>query len=78
MVSDPLSGKPVELVQLRLGVMFRGVVHVDPVDQVFLDPVTTEVGVLFVGARNGLIEIESLSIRPDESALRGIEVHVLH
>jgi len=58
--------------------MFRGVVHVDPVDQVFLDPVTTEVGILLVDVRNGLIEIESLSIRPDKPALRGIEMHVLH
>ena len=58
--------------------MFRGVVHVDPVDQVFLDPVTTEIGILLLDVRNGLIEIESRSIRPDKPALRGIEMHVLH
>jgi hypothetical protein len=28
--------------------------------------------------RNGLIEIEPLSIGPDKSALLGIELHVLH
>jgi hypothetical protein len=58
--------------------MFRGVVHVDPVDQVFLDPVTTEVGILLLDVRDGLIEIESRSIRPDKPALRGIEMHALH
>src|SRR4030081_2714335 len=58
--------------------MFRGVVHVDPVDQVFLDAVTTEIGILLLDVRNGLIEIESRSIRPDKPALRGIEMHVLH
>jgi hypothetical protein len=33
---------------------------------------------LLLDVRDGLIEIESRSIRPDESALRGIEVHVRH
>ena len=41
MVSDPPRGKLVK--RKRFGVVFRGVVHVDPVDQVFLDPVMTEV-----------------------------------
>jgi hypothetical protein len=58
--------------------MFRGVIHVDPVDQVFLDQVATEVGVLLLDVCNGLIEIEPPSIGPDKSALLGVEVHVLH
>jgi hypothetical protein len=33
---------------------------------------------LLLDVRNGLIEIESRSIRPDKPALRGIEMHVLH
>jgi hypothetical protein len=32
--------------------VFRGVVHVDPIDQVFLDPVSAEVGVLLLNVRN--------------------------
>jgi hypothetical protein len=58
--------------------MFRGVVHVDPVDQVFLDPVTAKVGILLLDVGDGLIEIESRSIRPDKPTLRGIEMHALH
>jgi hypothetical protein len=38
----------------------------------------TEVGILLLDVRDGLIEIEQFSIRPDEPALRGIEVHVRH
>jgi hypothetical protein len=58
--------------------MFRRIIHVDPVDQVFLDPVRTEVGILLLDVRNGLIEIEPRSVRPDEPALCDIELHVLH
>ena len=56
----------------------EGVVHVDPVDQAFLDRVTAKVGISLLDVRDGLIEIESRSIRPDKSALRGIELHALH
>jgi hypothetical protein len=61
-----------------LGVVFRSVVHVDPVDQVFLDPVTAEPGILLLDVSNGLIEIEQLSIRPDKFASLGVELRVLH
>jgi hypothetical protein len=58
--------------------MFRGVVHFEPVDQVFLDPVAPEVGMFLLDVCDGLIEIESLSIGPDEAALPGVELYVLH
>ena len=53
---NPSCGKPG-----CLGVVFWSVVHVDPVDQVFLDPVTAESGILLLDVSNGLIEIEQLS-----------------
>lgn len=78
MVGNPSRGKPVKLVELCLGVVFWSVVHVNPVDQVFLDPVTAEVGILLVDVLNGLIEVEPLSVRPDKFALPGVQLHVLH
>jgi hypothetical protein len=58
--------------------VFWSVVHVDPVDQVFLDPVTTEARILLLNVLNRLIEVERLSVRPDKFALLGVELHVLH
>jgi hypothetical protein len=58
--------------------MFRGVVHFHPVDQVFLDPVATEVGTFLLDVRDGLVEVEQRSIGPDKPTLRGIEIHALH
>jgi hypothetical protein len=58
--------------------VFWGVVHVDPIDQVFLDPVSAEVGVLLLDVRNRLLEIEPLSVGPNKFALLGVELHVLH
>jgi hypothetical protein len=63
---------------LCLGVGFWSIVHVDRVAQVFLNPVTAEVGILLLDVLNGLIEIEQLPIRPDKFALLGVELHLLH
>ena len=58
--------------------MFWSVVHLDPVEQIFLDPVTAHVGILLVDARDGLNDIEPFAIGPDELAFSGVELHVLH
>src|ERR1700733_12736693 len=78
MVGNPLRGELVKLVELFLGVVLWSVIHVDPVDQIFLDPVTAEVGILRLDARDGLIEVEPFTIGPDELAFPGVELHVLH
>ena len=57
--------------------MFWSVVHFDPVDQIFLDPVTAPIGILRLDAGDGLIEIEPFAIGPDELAFSGVELHVL-
>jgi hypothetical protein len=58
--------------------VFRSVVHLDPVEQIFLDPVTAHVGISLVDARDGLNDIEPFAIGPDELAFPGVELHVLH
>src|ERR1700733_8624441 len=78
MVGNPLRGELVKLVELFLGVVLWSVIHVDPVDQIFLDPVTAEVGILRLDARDGLIDVEPFTIGPDELAFPGVELHVLH
>lgn len=40
-------------------------------DQIFLDPVTTEIGVLLLDVLGGLVEVEPFSTRPDKFALLG-------
>jgi hypothetical protein len=70
------SVRPVELVQLSLGVVFRSVAHINPVDQKLLDLIAGEVRILFLDALNGLFEIKSFCIRPDKFALPGVELHV--
>src|SRR5271167_612536 len=76
-VGNPPLSKPVELVELCLGVVSRCVAHLNPVDQKLLDLVTGEVRILFMDALNGLLKIEPVRIRPDELALLGVEPHVL-
>src|SRR5580704_10537783 len=78
MVGNPSRGEPVKLVELCLCVVFRSVVHLDPIEQIFLDPVTAHVGILLVDARDGLNDIEPFGIGPDELAFPGVELHVLH
>src|SRR6201984_544586 len=58
--------------------MFWSVVHLDPVEQIFLDPVTAHVGISLVNARDGLNDIEPAAIGPEELACPGVELHVLH
>jgi hypothetical protein len=77
-VGNPALGKSVELLGLCRGVVFWRVVHLDPVDQIFLDPVVAAVGILLVDARDGLIEIEPFAIGPDKKTLPGVELHLLH
>src|SRR6266699_6978099 len=77
MVCNPPLRESVKLVELGLGVVFRCVAHLDPVDQKLLDLVTGEVRILFMDALNGLLKIEPVRIRPDELALLGVELHVL-
>src|ERR1700693_2385648 len=76
-VGHPPLGESVKLVELCLGVGFRCVAHVDPVDQKLLDLVTGQVRILFMDALNGSLKIEPVRIRPDELALLGVDLHVL-
>ena len=77
MVGDPPFCEAVELVELRLGVVFRVVAHVDPVEQELLDLVAGKVRVLFLDTLNGLLEIDRLCVWPDQCSLLGVELHVL-
>src|ERR1700730_7576972 len=77
-VGNPALGKSVKLLELCRGVVFWRVVHLDPVDQIFLDPVVAPVGILLVDARGGLIEIERFAIGPDKKTLPGVELNLLH
>jgi len=58
--------------------VFRCVFHIDPVNQKLPDLVAGKVRILFLDALNGLLEIQAFRIRPDEFALLGVELHVLH
>src|ERR1700719_2738272 len=74
-VGNPALGTSVKLLELCRGVVFWRVVHLDPVDQIFLDPVVAPVGILLVDARDGLIEIEPFAIGPDKKTLPGVELN---
>jgi hypothetical protein len=76
MVGDPSFCEAVELVELRLGIVFR-IVAVDPVKQELLDLVAGKVRVFCLDALNGLLQIEPFCVWPDQFALLGVELRVL-
>ena len=66
-----------KLIELRLGIVFRIVAHINPVKHELLDLVAGNVRVQFLDALNGLLKIEPFCVRPDQLALLGVELHVL-
>ena len=64
-------------VELRLGIVFRIVAHINPVKHELLDLVAGKVRVQFLDALNGLLKIEPFSVRQDQLALLGVELRVL-
>jgi hypothetical protein len=77
MVGDPSLCEAVKLVELRLGIVFRIVAHINPVKYELLDLVVGKARVQFMDALNGLLKIEPFCVRPDQLALLGVELHVL-
>jgi hypothetical protein len=77
MVGDPSLCEAVKLVELRLGIVFRIVAHINPVKYELFDLVVGKVQVQFMDALNGLLKIEPFCVRPDQLALLGVELHVL-
>jgi hypothetical protein len=77
MVGDPSLCEAVKLIELRLGIVFRIVAHINPVKHELLDLVAGNVRVQFLDALNRLLKIEPFCVRPDQLALLGVELHVL-
>ncbi len=77
MVGDPSLCEAVKLIELRLGIVFRIVAHINPVKHELLDLVAGKVRVQFLDALNRLLKIEPFCVRPDQLALLGVELHVL-
>src|SRR5271169_5216518 len=77
MVGDPLLREAVKFVELRLGIVFWIVAHINPVKEELLDLVAGKVRVSFQDALNGLLKIEPFCVWPDQFALLGVELHVL-
>jgi|SRR4030088_1708248 hypothetical protein len=64
MVGDPSLCEAVELVELRLGIVFRIVAHINPVKHELLDLVAGKVRVQFMDTLDGLLKIEPFCVRP--------------
>src|SRR5580692_8299307 len=77
MVGDPSLCEAVKLIELRLGIVFRIVAHINPVKHELLDLVAGKVRVQFLDALNGLLKIEPFCVTPDQLASLGVELHVL-
>src|SRR6202049_2366010 len=76
MVGDPLLREAVKFVDLRLGIVFWILAHINPVKKELLDLVAGKVRVLFLDALNGLLKIEPFCVWPDQFALLGVELDV--
>jgi hypothetical protein len=77
MVGDPLLREAVKFVELRLGIVFWIVAHINPVKEELLDLVAGKVRVSFQDALNGLLKIEPFCVWPDQFALLGVELRLL-
>ena len=68
MIVDPSLGESVKLLWLRVGIAFRGVVSLNPVQQIVFDLAVGQVWILLFDASHRLIEVKPLRVRPYELA----------
>src|SRR6516164_6203020 len=77
MIGDPSLGESVKLLWLRVGIAFRGVVSLNPVQQILFDLAVGQVWILLFDASHRLIEVKPLRVRPYELALFSVKLHVV-
>ena len=78
MISDPLKAELFKLFQLLLGTVVRAVAAFNPIQQVPLDLLDTEVRALLLDVFDRLLKSELSRIRPDKPALLGVDLNALH
>jgi hypothetical protein len=77
-IGDPSKAEPFKLLQLLLGTVIRTVAAFNPIQQVAFNLLDAEVRTLLLDVLNGLLKIELSLIRPDELALLGVNLNILH
>ena len=77
-ISDPLKAEPFKLIQLLVGTVVRTVATPNPPEQMPLNLLDAEVGLLLLDVCNGVLKIERSSVRPDKFALLGVDLNILH
>ena len=72
MVVDPLLCRPVQLVQLNLGIGVRGEFHFEPGDKMGFDQFDWQLRIIAMDSLHGLINGQPSPIFPDELAMSGV------